>query len=164
MFIRSKLDRGADIQTIYNQHAFLYLKAIGIKKAKVSPAVQDGQYVWARVGFKNGDLPAARLASFEKALSFYENFGGGGLINSSAEYFRIKSMVNQTRAGKGFSHQEWIFAIDDPANDKIRREFVKHWFVKNAPLPKGDFSFAKNKIGENATRVRRARATPRGNV
>jgi hypothetical protein len=164
MFIRSKLDRGADIQTIYNQHAFLYLKSIGVTKAKVSPAVQDGQYVWARVGFNNGDLPRARLQSFEKALYFYENFGAGGLINSSAEYFRIKSMVDQTIAGKGFSHQEWIFAIDDPANDKIRREFVKHWFITNAPLPSGVFSFAKNKIGGTATRVRRPRAAPRGNA
>jgi hypothetical protein len=164
MFVRSKLDRGADIQTIYNQHSFLYLKNIGVTNARIGLAVQDGQYVWARVGFNNGNLPSARLASFQKALSFYENFGGGGLINSSAEYFRIKSMVDQTRAGRGFSHQEWIFAIDDPANDKIRREFVKHWFIRNAPLPAGEFSFAKNKVGGTAPRAGRARQAPRGNA
>jgi hypothetical protein len=163
MFVRSKMDRGADIQTIYNQHAFLFLKQIGISKAKVG-AVDDGQYVWARVGFNGGNIPENRLGGFKKALSFYENFGAGGLINSEAEYFRIKSMIAQTRGGKKFIHQDWIFAIDDPANDKVRREFVKHWFKSNLPFSSGTFSFAKNKIGGTAPRRQRARAIPRGNA
>lgn len=163
MFVRSKMDRGADIQTIYNQHAFLFLKQIGISQAKVG-AVDDGQYVWARVGFNGGNISENQLGGFKKALSFYENFGQGGLINSEAEYFRIKSMIAQTRAGKKFIHQDWIFAIDDPANDKVRREFVKHWFKSNLPFSSGTFSFAKNKIGGTAPRRQRARAVPRGNA
>ena len=163
MFVRSKMDRGADIQTIYNQHAFLFLKQIGISKAKVG-AVDDGQYVWARVGFNGGNISENQLGGFKKALSFYENFGQGGLINSEAEYFRIKSMIAQTRGGKKFIHQDWIFAIDDPANDKVRREFVKHWFKSNLPFSSGTFSFAKNKIGGTAPRRQRARAVPRGNA
>jgi hypothetical protein len=156
MFITSKLDRGADIQTIYNQHAFLYLKKMGLSSAKVG-AVDDGKYVWARVGFINPrSLGSGDLAVLEKELRFFEKFGAGGLIGSEAEYMRIRSILSQARQGKTFSHQEIIFAIDDPSGNKPRGEFVKQWFVKNLPSGGGKLSFAKQKIGVPAGGTRRA--------
>jgi len=156
MFISSKLDRGADIQTIYNQHAFLYLKKMGLSSAKVT-AVDDGRYVWARVGFINSrSLGSGDLAVLEKELRFFEKFGSGGLIGSEAEYMRIRSILSQARQGKTFSHQEIIFAIDDPSGNKPRGEFVKQWFVKNLGSGGGTLSFAKQKIGAPAGGTRRA--------
>jgi hypothetical protein len=156
MFVTSKLDRGADIQTIYNQHAFLYLKKMGITAAKVG-AVDDGRYVWARVGFINPTpLGFGRLSVLEKELKFFEKFGAGGLISSEAEYMRIRSILNQARQGKTFSHQEIIFAIDDPSGNKPRGEFVKQWFVTNMGSEGGKLSFTAQKIGVPAGGGRRA--------
>lgn len=150
MFVTSKIDRGADIQTIYNQHAFLYLKKIGVSKARVN-AADDGQYVWARVGFKRSrPLDRMELEKLEAPLRFYENFGAGGLIGNDAEYQRIKSILTQARGGKTFHHQDIIFALDDPTGDKARAEYVKQWFKdgrSGLPFPGGELSFAAQKVG-----------------
>jgi len=159
MFISSKLDRGADIQTIYNQHAFLYLSKIGITKAKVN-AADDGQYVWARVGFKRGSgLGRGDLRALEAPLKFYEDFGPGGLISNDAEYARIKSILTQAAGGAKFSHQDIIFALDDPTGDKPRMEYVKQWFKPNLGFPGGTLKFVDQKVGGTPPRrPRRARA------
>lgn len=148
MFVTSKIDRGADIQTIYNQHAFLYLKQIGVTKAKVN-AADDGQYVWARVGFKRSfGLGNRDLQVLQAPLKFYEDFGAGGLINNDAEYARIKSILAQARGGKQYQHQDIIFALDDPTGDRAKMEYVKQWFKANLGFGGGTLSFAEQKIGQ----------------
>lgn len=156
MFIGSSLDRGADIATIYNQHAFLYLKKMGLSSARVT-AANDGRYVWARVGFKaSSSLNARSLSPLEKELVFFEKFGAGGLISTEAEYMRVRSVLSQARQGRTFTHQEIIFAIDDPVGNKPRGEFVKQWFIDNIPTGGGTLSFAEQKIGAPAGGTRRA--------
>jgi hypothetical protein len=156
MNVRSKLDRGADIQTIYNQHAFLYLSKIGITKAKVT-AADDGQYVWARVGFKqSGGVDRARLQGLVSELRFYEEFGAGGLISNDAEYARIASILKQSEGGTRFYHQDIIFAVDD-VDDRARAEYVKQWFKSNMPFGGGVLNFADQKVA-GAGRTRRPRA------
>ena len=156
MNVRSKLDRGADIQTIYNQHAFLYLSKIGITKAKVN-AMDDGQYVWARVGFKqSGGVDRARLRALESEMRFYEEFGAGGLISNDTEYARIASILKQAEGGTKFSHQDIIFAVDD-VDDKARAEYVKQWFKSNIPFGGGVLKFADQKVA-GVERTRRPRA------
>jgi hypothetical protein len=148
MFVTSKIDRGADIQTIYNQHAFLYLKQIGVTKANVN-AADDGQYVWARVGFKrNFGLTSRDLQVLQSPLKFYEDFGAGGLINNDAEYARIKSILAQAQGGKQYQHQDIIFALDDPTGDREKMEYVKQWFKANLGFGGGTLSFAEQKIGQ----------------
>jgi hypothetical protein len=154
--VRSKLDRGADIQTIYNQHAFLYLSKIGITSAKVT-AADDGQYVWARVGFKqSGGVDRARLQGLVSELRFYEEFGAGGLISNDAEYARISSILKQSEGGTRFYHQDIIFAVDD-VDDRARAEYVKQWFKGNMPFGGGVLNFADQKVA-GAGRARRPRA------
>jgi hypothetical protein len=156
MNVRSKLDRGADIQTIYNQHAFLYLSKIGITSAKVT-AADDGQYVWARVGFKqSGGVDRARLQGLVSELRFYEEFGAGGLISNDAEYARISSILKQSEGGTRFYHQDIIFAVDD-VDDRARAEYVKQWFKGNMPFGGGVLNFADQKVA-GAGRARRPRA------
>jgi Arc/MetJ-type ribon-helix-helix transcriptional regulator len=148
-FIRSDVDKAADLATIYNQTAFTYLKAIGIKTAEVGPA-EDGKYVWARVGFKErlGGMNSTHYRRFEEALKFYKNFGPGGLISSDEQYIRVKKFIESGRAGRKYSHQDAIFLIDDGnIADKARREYIKHWFVGNAPLSGAVLSFSEQKIG-----------------
>jgi hypothetical protein len=149
LFVRSDIDKAADLATIYNQTAFTYLKAIGINKAKVGPA-EDGKYVWARVGFKEelGGMNRVHYDRFEDALKFYKNFGPGGLISSDEQYMRVKKFVEAGRAGRKHSHQDAIFLIDDGnIADKARRQYIKHWFVENAPLSGAVLSFGEQKIG-----------------
>jgi hypothetical protein len=149
LFVRSDIDKAADLATIYNQTAFTYLKAIGINKAKVGPA-EDGKYVWARVGFKEelGGMNRVHYDRFEDALKFYKNFGPGGLISSDEQYMRVKKFVEAGRAGRKYSHQDAIFLIDDGnIADKARRQYIKHWFVENAPLSGAVLSFGEQKIG-----------------
>ena len=148
-FIRSDVDKAADLATIYNQTAFTYLKAIGIQTAEVGPA-EDGKYVWARVGFKErlGGMNSTHYQRFEEALKFYKNFGPGGLISSDEQYIRVKKFIESGRAGRKYSHQDAIFLIDDGnIADKARREYIKHWFVGNAPLSGAVLSFGEQKIG-----------------
>jgi len=160
MSIYSKLDRGADIQTIYNQHAFLYLSKIGITKAEVH-AADDGHYVWARVGFKQPGGANRGITNLEAPLRFYEEFGAGGLISNDAEYARIKSIVEQARNGTKFSHQDIIFAIDD-VDDQARMEYVKQWFKSydGIRFNNGVLKFADQKVA-GVQRTRRARAARR---
>jgi hypothetical protein len=148
-FIRSDVDKAADLAKIYNQTAFTYLKAIGIQTAEVGPA-EDGKYVWARVGFKErlGGMNSTHYQRFEEALKFYKNFGPGGLISSDEQYIRVKKFIESGRAGRKYSHQDAIFLIDDGnIADKARREYIKHWFVGNAPLSGAVLSFGEQKIG-----------------
>ena len=148
-FINSDVDKSADLATIYNQTAFTYLNAMGIDKAEVGPA-DDGRYVWARVGFKQGGgLSNNNYLQLEQALAFYKNFGVGGLVSSDEQYVRLKAMVDAGKNGyKNFHHQDAIFLIDDGTiTDKARREFIKHWFAKRVPIGGSVLKFSEQKIG-----------------
>ena len=148
-FIRSDIDKAADLATIYNQTAFTYLKAIGINKASVGPA-DDGRYVWARVGFKErGGLSSSHYNRLDSALKFYKDFGVGGLVANDEQYIRLKKLVEAGKNGRKFNHQDAIFLIDDGnITDKARREYIKHWFATNVPLSSATLSFSEQKIGE----------------
>jgi hypothetical protein len=150
-FIRSDIDKAADLATIYNQTAFTYLKAIGINKAGVGPA-DDGRYVWARVGFKErGGLSSSHYNRLDSALKFYKDFGVGGLVANDEQYIRLKKLVEAGKNGRKFNHQDAIFLIDDGnIADVARREYIKHWFATNVPLSSATLSFSEQKIGAKA--------------
>jgi len=150
-FIRSDIDKAADLATIYNQTAFTYLKAIGINKAGVGPA-DDGRYVWARVGFKErGGLSSSHYNRLDSALKFYKDFGVGGLVANDEQYIRLKKLVEAGKNGRKFNHQDAIFLIDDGnIADVARREYIKHWFATNVPLSSATLSFSEQKISAKA--------------
>ena len=145
-FIDNPIDKGNDIQTIYNQHAFLFLSKMGVTRAYVG-AASDGTYVWARVGFKRDrPLGAPEMDKFNEPLKYYERFGPGGLISTDEEYARIKNLQKQAREGRSIFHQEAIFAIKD-VQDEARRNYIKQWFVSNIPSAGGILSFDAERIG-----------------
>ena len=149
-FINKDSDKGSDIATIFNQHAFLYLKNIGIKKAGVGPA-DDGRYVWGRVGFKTerGIHTQEHFNSIKSALDFYKSFGSGGLIATDEQYFKVKKLLEMAKSGVKVNHQDFHFAIDkgDVLLDKARRDYVKHWFSSKLPVTAAYLNFGEQKIG-----------------
>lgn len=149
-FINKDSDKGADIATIFNQHAFLYLRNMGITKAEVGPA-DDGRYVWGRVGFKT-DRGIHTQEQFEKisgALKFYKQFGPGGLIATDEQYFKVKKLLELARGGAKVNHQDFHFAVDTGKDllEKVRRDYIKQWFAKEVPLAGANLDFGDQKIG-----------------
>ena len=159
---RGETDKGAGIATLYNQHAFHFLKKIGVTTAEVGPA-DDGEFVWAKVGFKP-DNPL-NVGRFQSELDKYAKFGYSPLISSPEEYWRLKYLVEKRPPG---THQEFIFAVSQsrslPGGSGVgsnrRENQIKNWFKQNAPGGPGLLSFAEQRIG----RRRRGQAvatTPR---
>jgi hypothetical protein len=151
-FIAKNSDKGAGLATVYNGVAFRYLEKIGVKEAQVSPA-EDGQYIWARVGFKNIEpLDGYRMSHFKAAMRTYEVLGGSGLITTDEEYQRVKAFVDLQKSGVPLSLQDAIFMMDSGGiQEQARRDYIKHWFIEHMPLYSGAaLNFADNKIGEKS--------------
>lgn len=152
-FIFKDGDKGSDIATIFNQHAFLYLSKIGITKAGVGPA-SDGRYVWGRVGFKTdrGIHTQQHFDAISGALNFYKKFGPGGLIATDEQYFKVKKLLELAKGGTKVHHQDFAFAVDPGKEmlDKARRDYIKHWFSADSgglPLNAAYLNFGEQKIG-----------------
>lgn len=149
MFLdQSPVDKGAGIQTIYNQHAFMYLKSIGVKKAKVQ-AADDGPYVWARIGFiQSGKIPQNKIQRMRDALDRYKNIGPVGIIQNDGEYRRLEALVKLWEQDKPISYQDFIFAFDEP-KDKFGALRLREWFKTNMPLDYGNLDFSDNDVSRN---------------
>ena len=144
---RSPIDKNAGIQTIYNQHAFMYLSQIGINEAHVA-TMDDGPYVWARIGFIQEErLYDSQMESIEKILRRYESIGPVGIIGSDAEYKRIAALYKMWERGADVSHQDFIFAFD--STDKFRALRQKEWFRSNFGLGSGVLNFASQFVTSN---------------
>lgn len=164
-FIERQSDRGAGLQTIYNQHAFMYLNQVGVKQARVT-AVDDGAFVWARIGYKRG---APSVQPFQQALLNYSKFGPGGLISNDEEYWRVRYLVDKANAGGRVTHQDYIFAVASSTVDRtqryMREEQIKQWFKGNAPFGGGILKFSDQRVspnpGQNPPTARRRRAPRR---
>lgn len=147
MNIRGIQDRGAGIQTIYNQHAFMFLGKVGVTEARVT-AVSDGAFVWGRIGYKNSTN--VTLSNFEREMRMFENFGPGGLISNEEEYYRVKYLVEKQRRGERVFHQDWIFAVAQSGGDRKSRELretmIKEWFKVYANFSGGTLQFSEQGI------------------
>jgi len=152
---RSPIDKNAGIQTIYNQHAFMYLSQIGVTEARVG-TMDDGPYVWARIGFIQQDrLSAGQMRDINDILERYRQIGPVGIIGSDAEYRRVLALYDMWKNGADISHQDFIFAFD--STDKFRALRQKEWFRVNFGLGYGIFNFAEQFVtanpGEAAQRI-----------
>ena len=150
MFItESPVDKGAGIQTVFNQHAFMFLNSVGVTKAKVSTA-SDGPYVWARIGFvdENG-LQSGYVENMRKALTRYKNIGGISIIQNDEEYRRVEALVRKYENDRdSVTHQDFIFAFEDNG-DKFRALRIKEFFKQNMPLSSGEFIFGDQGVSRN---------------
>ena len=149
MFLdQSPVDRGAGIQTIYNQHAFMYLNSIGVTKAKVSTA-SDGPYVWARIGFvQENPIQGYQMDNMKKTLERFKAIGGAGIIQNVGEYRRIEALVKKWERDGSVTHQDFIFAFDDNG-DKFRALRIKEFFKNQFGLGSGVLEFDTNEVSRN---------------
>jgi hypothetical protein len=147
----SPIDKNAGIQTIYNQHAFMYLNQIGITNAHVGTA-DDGPYVWARIGFKQQfEISSNQMRNIEDLLDRYRAIGPVGLIGSDAEYRRVLAVYEMWKNGADVSHQDFIFAFD--SSDKFRALRQKEWFKNNFGLGEGVLDFKDQFVTVNPGRA-----------
>ena len=143
------IDRGAGIQTVFNQHAFMFLNSIGVEKAKVTTAA-DGPYVWARVGFVDDDpIDSYKVDNIRNAMELYKSVGGVGLIRNDGEYRRLEALVRlYDQDDESVTHQDFIFAFDD-SRDRFGQLRVKEFFKSRFELGAGYFNFRQNDVTRN---------------
>jgi hypothetical protein len=148
MFLTQAQDKNAGIQTIYNQHAFMYAKAAGFKSVRVS-AVQDGIFVWGKVGFRE----RLRDSQMFRMNNEVEKFRAGqsSLIKNDSDARIVESLIgNYVRDPDSVRHMDFVTAISntETAQDakKAREAEIKQWFIQNIPFSGGVFDLEENNI------------------
>jgi hypothetical protein len=143
------IDKGAGIQTVFNQHAFMFLNSIGVDRAKVTTAA-DGPYVWARIGFVDDDpIDGYKVDNIRNAMALYRSVGGVGLIRNDGEYRRLEALVRlYDQDDETVTHQDFIFAFDD-SRDRFGQLRIKEFFRNRFELGAGYFHFRQNDVTRN---------------
>jgi hypothetical protein len=150
MFIRAAGHKNNGIQTIYNQHAFMYAKAAGFEKFGVT-AVDDGPYVWGRVGFEtNGPISGGAVGRMAAQLSAFRR-GEESIIKNEEDANIIKYLLDKYDDDPGsVRHMDFIYALTNAgqtkAQKKARDREMRDWFVSNMPMGGGTFYLDKNMI------------------
>ena len=145
MFLRGAENKGAGIQTIYNQHAFMYAKAAGFKKVGVS-AIDDGPYVWGKVGFhENGNVRLGQVQMMNAELLAFKR-GAPSIINTQQDANIIEHLIDKHRANpSSVKHQDFIYAVMTPKagqSDKARGKEMRDWFISNMPFSSGVYDLS----------------------
>ena len=147
MFIRSARDKNSGIQTIYNQHAFMYAKAAGFSHIDVT-AVDDGRFVWGKIGFKQR-LDSNKIEKMNDEVSKFRA-GQDSLIDSESDARIIEHLIGKyVRDPNSVRHIDFVTAISNSkvgAAKKTRNTAIKNWFTENMVFSGGSFSLEENKI------------------
>jgi len=149
MFIRGAAHKNNGIQTIYNQHAFMYAKAAGFQKFEVG-AIDDGPYVWGRVGFETPAIGGAAVSRMQRELAAFR--AGRGSIVKNEEDANIIQYLIEKHADNPSSvrHMDFIYALGNDgrtqAEKRARDTELRNWFVSNMPMDRGTFYLDKNMI------------------
>ena len=154
MFIRGQADKNNGIQTIYNQHAFMYAKAAGFDKVKVGTA-DDGPYVWGRIGF-DSDTPIGNGSTSrmnEQLLAFRR--GDPSIIKNAEDANIIEYLIQKHEEDPtSVRHMDFIYALSNPekvnqTKKRKRDKELRDWFVTNMPLRQGVYYFEKNLVKDD---------------
>ena len=148
MFINKAADKNSGIQTIYNQHAFMYAKAAGFKQVGVS-AVQDGPYVWGKVGFRE-QIQTRQIANMNNELIKFRS-GQPSLIREESDARIIEHLIAEfVRDETKPRHMDFIVAISNrersATEKKAREKEIKDWFLGNMAFSHGKFDLEENDI------------------
>lgn len=96
-FIEDPQDKRNGVATIFNNYAWMGLQAIGIKEAKVTAAA-DGPYVWAKMGYVNGDIKATRKHRRGPNGEYLRDANGDYIIDNGRE--SLQRAIDDYRAGR----------------------------------------------------------------
>jgi hypothetical protein len=105
--------QGNGLATLYNNHAYMYMRESGMTHAKVSAGLDSGPYVWGRVGFvDNSAIPQETIRSFKKELTLFEKYGFG-LVQDQEQYNRIAYLLRKAEANpRSVRHLDFILALE----------------------------------------------------
>jgi hypothetical protein len=126
--------------TVYNQHAFTWLKASGFKVAALPATGWDGPFVWGKAGYRTSPQASRALAQkLEIEIQKIRSGGRSSVINKRDADI-IAALIDEARR-RNFEksapqHAEYLMAMGN--RDKRN---VKGWFKANAPFNSGEFPF-----------------------
>lgn len=148
MFIRGAKHKNSGIATIYNQHSWMYARAAGFEKVSVS-AVDDGPYVWGRMGFEDPANLGARISRMDRQLENFRN-GRPSIIKNENDANLIEYLIRKQQADpNSVRHMDFIYALSNNEvgqAKKDREQEIKDWFLANMPFSSGAFYLEKNEI------------------
>ena len=150
MFIRGNDHKNNGIQTVYNQHAFMYAKAAGFEKITVGTA-DDGPYVWGRIGFE-APIPNTHVSNLNSQLNAFRR-GDTSIIKNEEDANIIEYLIEKHKDNPAsVRHMDFIYALTNPyGNDereakRARDTELRNWFASNMGLASGTFYLDKNLI------------------
>jgi hypothetical protein len=156
MFIEVAEDKNAGIQTIYNQHAFMYGQAAGFKYFGVS-AVDDGPYVWGRVGFTEQISPDKAAKMNNEIIKF--RGGESSIVKNETDARILEHLIGEyVKNPASVRHLDFIAALSIEGEGNTRKEREKElrdWFVSNMSFGSGRLNLNDNNISADPrTRAR----------
>lgn len=137
--IRSAGYKNSGFASIYNPHAFTWLKASGFEYASVGTA-WDGKFVWGKMGYRESSAKSQNLARRLEAEVKKIREGGRSSVINKRDAEIIAALIDEARR-KNFDvrapqHAEYLMAMSNRDNAR-----VKSWFTQNAPFDSGKFYF-----------------------
>jgi hypothetical protein len=142
--------------SVFNPHAFTWLKASGFKRQEVSAAA-DGTYVWSRSGFRQPrDRAEQVVRNMEEELRKYR-IGEASIIRTDLDADMVEYLAGEARR-KNFAksapqHPEFILAMSNNGKTKeerdAREEEIMLWFQRNAPFGRGEFAFTNVNVPDD---------------
>jgi len=150
LFINAQGHKNNGIQTIYNQHAFMYAKAAGFEKFGVT-AASDGPYVWGRIGFEpDNPMSGTQVGRMGAQLNAFRN-GQSSIIKNEEDANIIQYLIEKHADNPAsVRHMDFIYALSNPGQTERTRRArdteLRDWFVTNMPMGGGTFWLDKNLI------------------
>lgn len=120
--------RNSGFASVFNGHAITWLKGAGFEKSNVT-AANDGPFVWARLGFRTGSVPAIDSVH-KKMREQLDNYRQGKrtIIANDRDAAKIEFLLNQRRRNNAsdVQHNDFILALSNrDEEDQVVRNFFR---------------------------------------
>jgi hypothetical protein len=139
--LTKKTTKGAGFSTVFNQHAWGWLKDAGFEDVSISAGLEDGGYVWARMGFKpeKRDEIIEFWSKIDEEIFRYEQAVDSDvtLIKTDLQAAMLRQL-SQDAKNHGYdpsvspAHMEVIMALETDFEDYgARRKEIRDWIYAN---------------------------------
>ena len=143
---------------IFNNHAFVVLKASNFKRAIIDEPSWEGAYVWARSGFRSSEVDSDAIKKWADAMEWqlkeYRR-GSKSIIRTDLdaqliEYLIEKAKINKYDPEKSPHQHDYIMALEDSSKDSDSAATnIKNFIYTHMPL---DNSAILEFTGQNVPR------------